>query len=330
MSITSCSGTFRHTRNFWGSVGRLKPAVQDRRGPVARRFSMWLSEIQRPGLTFRTSRPYGGCRSAVPHADIRHCGLRLCLLRRAVAQVQLSDPAAFDCRGLLGDFAFRRFLGCGRAGGRVHAVCGLHRSRRQLASGGVRWLHPRRPAAVLGCPGLLQRRPPPPFRSAVYHLLLPPSPLPDIPGRSPPLDGPRSAGRPGPPDGHVRRGDLPGGARGARTLGVGSGIFMLLCLFMFYRRYIGTTLTEHLGITFGCLAFCLIWRGAVAARLGPVLVGLFFLSLGLNARAGAFLILPAIACWAAWDLRGPSRPYCGSWAVPPPPSCWVSRSTVSF
>jgi len=92
-----------------------------------------------------------------------------------------------------------------------------------------------------------------------------------------------------------------------RTLGVGSGIFMLLCLFMFYRRYIGTTLTEHLGITFGCFAFCLIWRGAVAARLGPVLVGLFFLSLGLNARAGAFLILPAIACWAAWDLRGPSR-----------------------
>jgi hypothetical protein len=92
-----------------------------------------------------------------------------------------------------------------------------------------------------------------------------------------------------------------------RTLGVGSGIFMLLCLFMFYRRYIGTTLTEHLGITFGCLAFCLIWRGAVAARLRPVLVGLFFLSLGLNARAGAFLILPAIACWAAWDLRGPSR-----------------------
>jgi hypothetical protein len=92
-----------------------------------------------------------------------------------------------------------------------------------------------------------------------------------------------------------------------RTLGVASGVFMLLCLFMFYRRYIGTTLTEHLGVGFGCLAFCLIWRGAVALRPGPVLVGLFFLSLGLNARAGAFLILPAIACWAAWELRGPHR-----------------------
>lgn len=92
-----------------------------------------------------------------------------------------------------------------------------------------------------------------------------------------------------------------------RTLGLGSGIFMLLCLFMFYRRYIGTTLTEHLGIAFGCLAFCLLWRGAVAARVGPILGGLFFLSLGLNARAGTFFVLPAIGCWAAWDLRGPNR-----------------------
>lgn len=90
-----------------------------------------------------------------------------------------------------------------------------------------------------------------------------------------------------------------------RTLSLGAAILMLLCLFMFYRRYIGSTLTEHLGLTFGCLAFALIWHGAVATRMGSVFFGLFLLSLALNARAGTFLILPAIVFWAAWAFRGP-------------------------
>ena len=90
-----------------------------------------------------------------------------------------------------------------------------------------------------------------------------------------------------------------------RSLGTSAGALMLLCLFMFYRRYIGSTLTEHLGLTFGCLAFALLWRGATTSRVGPVFFGLFVLSLALNARAGTFLILPAIALWAAWVFRGP-------------------------
>lgn len=88
-----------------------------------------------------------------------------------------------------------------------------------------------------------------------------------------------------------------------RSLGLGKGVLMLLCLFMFYRRFIGTTLTEHLGLAFGCLAFALIWRSAEANRPGPVLFGLFLLTLGLNARAGPFLILPALVLWAAWAFR---------------------------
>lgn len=90
-----------------------------------------------------------------------------------------------------------------------------------------------------------------------------------------------------------------------RTFGLGAGILMLSCLFMFYRRYIGSTLTEHLGLTFGCLAFGLIWRGTVIRRRGPVLFGLLLLSLGLNARAGAFLVLPAVLLWAVWTFRDP-------------------------
>ena len=90
-----------------------------------------------------------------------------------------------------------------------------------------------------------------------------------------------------------------------RTLGIPAGAVMLVCLFMFYRRYIGSTLTEHLGLTFGCVAFALIWRGAVVTRMGLVFFGLFLLSLALNARAGTFLILPAIVLWAVWVFREP-------------------------
>jgi|GEM_PF-1512800 len=92
-----------------------------------------------------------------------------------------------------------------------------------------------------------------------------------------------------------------------RTLGLGAGILMLISLFMFYRRYIGSTLTEHLGLTLGCLAFALICRASVTRRWGPALLGLFLLSLGLNARAGPFLILPASVVWAAWTFRARHR-----------------------
>lgn len=92
-----------------------------------------------------------------------------------------------------------------------------------------------------------------------------------------------------------------------RDAGTVAAIFFSLCLFFFYRRYIGAVLTEHLGLMLGCVAFCLLWRGATSRHLGSALGGLFLLSLGLNARAGPFVVLPAIACWAAWEFRGPRR-----------------------
>lgn len=90
-----------------------------------------------------------------------------------------------------------------------------------------------------------------------------------------------------------------------RSLGAVPGALLLICLFMFYRRYIGSTLTEQLGLTWGCVAFSLIWRAAVEARPRLAVCGLFFLSLALNTRAGAFFILPAIILWAGWVFRPP-------------------------
>ncbi|MCX5732864.1 MAG: hypothetical protein NTW68_00865 [candidate division NC10 bacterium] len=92
-----------------------------------------------------------------------------------------------------------------------------------------------------------------------------------------------------------------------RSAGSAAGMWMLLCLFLFYRRFIGATLTEQLGLPLGCLAFCLLWRGAMAARSDLAMAGVFVLSLALNARAGAFLVLPAVVLWSARIRSGPRR-----------------------
>lgn len=90
-----------------------------------------------------------------------------------------------------------------------------------------------------------------------------------------------------------------------RSLGAAPGALLLISLFMFYRRYIGSTLTEQLGLAWGCVAFSLIWRAAAEARPRLAVCGLFFLSLALNTRAGAFFILPAIILWAGSVFRTP-------------------------
>lgn len=90
-----------------------------------------------------------------------------------------------------------------------------------------------------------------------------------------------------------------------RTHGWIAGYVVFLSLFLFYRRFIGTWLTEHMGLALGCIAFTLVWRSAHATRqsLIAALSGIFMLVLALCTRAGAFLILPALALWAGWAWR---------------------------
>ena len=92
-----------------------------------------------------------------------------------------------------------------------------------------------------------------------------------------------------------------------RTHGWKTGYLMSLGLLLFYRRFIGTCLSEHVGLALGCLAFALLWRSARHARLVPALAGIFVLTLALNARAGAFFVLPALALWTGWVRRGAAR-----------------------
>jgi hypothetical protein len=85
-----------------------------------------------------------------------------------------------------------------------------------------------------------------------------------------------------------------------RTFGVISAAIVLVLMFYYYKSYpfVGTTLTENIGLSMGALGLSALIRGAAQARMGGLLYGSFLLSVALNARAGAMLVLPAIIVWA--------------------------------
>ena len=73
-----------------------------------------------------------------------------------------------------------------------------------------------------------------------------------------------------------------------RTHGTVTGLLVITILFLFYRGYAGIVFTENLGLAMGAVGFALLWRGASQRRVNHCLLGLFLLTLALNARAGAF------------------------------------------
>lgn len=81
------------------------------------------------------------------------------------------------------------------------------------------------------------------------------------------------------------------------THGIAAALLMLVTLFAFYQPHIGSLLSENVGLALGSTAFALLWYGIVKERQSAVLFGLFALSVGLNARAGAFFVLPALIVW---------------------------------
>jgi hypothetical protein len=92
-----------------------------------------------------------------------------------------------------------------------------------------------------------------------------------------------------------------------RSHGIAAGLLVITLLFLFYRRFIGKTSTETLGLALGAVGFAILWRGARQKQLNYCLLGLLLLTLALNARAGAFFILPAIILWGTWSFRSSTR-----------------------
>ncbi|HEX7555389.1 MAG TPA: hypothetical protein VF338_02105, partial [Leptolinea sp.] len=88
-----------------------------------------------------------------------------------------------------------------------------------------------------------------------------------------------------------------------RAKGAAAGALTLWIVFLFARRFIGTTMTETLGVALGALALAFLCRGALKRSLPLLLAGLFLLTLALNVRAGAFFLLPVLILWIGWLFR---------------------------
>ncbi len=86
-----------------------------------------------------------------------------------------------------------------------------------------------------------------------------------------------------------------------------AAVIMMLIVLMYSRRFSGTTMTENLGLALGLLALALLWRGAADGNRRLVLLGMLTITLALNARAGTFFILPALALWGGWAFRGKGK-----------------------
>ncbi|NMB57656.1 MAG: hypothetical protein GYA12_00670 [Chloroflexi bacterium] len=82
-----------------------------------------------------------------------------------------------------------------------------------------------------------------------------------------------------------------------------AGSVFLVLLYSYARLLLGKTLSEFAGLPLGLLALVFMLRGITRKQLKLMITGLFLLSLGLNARAGAFFILPVLALWTGWYFR---------------------------
>ncbi|MBS0185396.1 MAG: hypothetical protein JSS34_03465 [Proteobacteria bacterium] len=77
-------------------------------------------------------------------------------------------------------------------------------------------------------------------------------------------------------------------------------ISILIC-FLWAQTYIPTTMTESLGLCLGFLAITLLIQGTYLESASIFGVGIFVLTVGLNTRAGPFIILPFFFLWVLFS-----------------------------
>ncbi|MBI5352115.1 MAG: hypothetical protein HZB50_05710 [Chloroflexi bacterium] len=78
-----------------------------------------------------------------------------------------------------------------------------------------------------------------------------------------------------------------------------ASVYMML--FYFYvQPLIGTTLSEFAGIILGVLGFILLLKSIEHRSEKQLIVALIVLTVGISARAGAFIVLPLLAIWSGF------------------------------
>ena len=81
--------------------------------------------------------------------------------------------------------------------------------------------------------------------------------------------------------------------------GIAGAIICFALLFIYASSTLfPLTLTENAGLIFGCISLTLLLRSAENRSLFLLAFGIAFMSIALNARAGAFFVLPFLVIWA--------------------------------
>jgi hypothetical protein len=103
-----------------------------------------------------------------------------------------------------------------------------------------------------------------------------------------------------------------------RSHGTLAAALFLTVSYFYFRWYIGAAMSEVLGYSLGLAGFALLWRCATSEALHAPnmpflatlkkagwlgLAGIYLLTLALNARNGAFFVLPLLAIWLAWLMK---------------------------
>jgi len=89
----------------------------------------------------------------------------------------------------------------------------------------------------------------------------------------------------------------------SRTHGRVTGFVMFAVLFGLTSIFLPESLTENLGVVFGCISFVLLWYGIFEKKYTVFLFGLFFLTMALMSRAGPMLILPIFMVVAGYLFK---------------------------
>lgn len=82
-----------------------------------------------------------------------------------------------------------------------------------------------------------------------------------------------------------------------------SGVSILYLLQFFYRLFVGTTMTEQLGIPLGLLGVAFLLLGLQKDKILNFAIGIFISTLGLLARPGAFFIIPTMLLLGLLNLK---------------------------
>jgi len=91
------------------------------------------------------------------------------------------------------------------------------------------------------------------------------------------------------------------------ALGALAGALYITFMYFYFQIVAGYTMSESLGFIGGCFGFALLWHAARRRNWFDLLLGLGILMVAVSARAGAFLIFPALALWVGWIFRGGKR-----------------------